>query len=396
MASAGLEVLVQGKDELDVQRIIEFIEGCMDPELVLVYSSLRDDFLCLDVFRQLVESVEAPFLGARVVASATRDGYLEDGVVVGVLSGDFNAKAGKISVDYDNLDGTVEGLVKAAGDSKLVLAYSANLLPQDVFTDYIMRHTQSRLPDTQFIGGVTAPEPMIACNEGVFKEGLVYATVSGLEFDFSLDSGFTFKEDDDREYVVTKADEFYIYELDGEDAVEKYSKLQHMQPYMVNMLASTFTKIDMAQLLDKLANTSETLYEGVLKGVAKVLGKRMQKNMVEIVPSLKLSDNKFLSHNYTPEGTRLKWIDNKPENHLAVYDRILEKHPKASAYLISSCFMQLYWSNFRTQEIQDRLSKLKAPYIVNFLCGEIGTTTPYKNPKENVLNGGTTKTLALA
>jgi len=259
-----LKILIQKKDELDVEKINEFICEISDAKLALIHSSLRDEFVFLEHFKNLVDSISTPFLGVKVTGSLTGDGYFEDSVVYAVLCGDFNVKVHSTRIDYMDLDATAARVAGDIDNAGLCFIYSPSLLKDLSLNDALLRRVVALKLQTQFAGGVSAPNPAIATNEGVFQDRLAYATIEGINFKFHLNSGFRL-DSESREYIVTESSETHIKKVNDTDFVEEYSKMQHLRPYFLNMLSNTYSRADMAYLLKNLSKTSSVMYEAVLK-----------------------------------------------------------------------------------------------------------------------------------
>jgi len=62
-----LEIFVQGKDELDVEKVKKFIESCVDAKLVLIHSSLRDEHIFSDYVDELIAKLKIPFIDGMII-----------------------------------------------------------------------------------------------------------------------------------------------------------------------------------------------------------------------------------------------------------------------------------------------------------------------------------------
>lgn len=390
-----LKILVQWKEELDVGRVVDFVSSFESPRLVLVYSSVRDDVVSSEFFGSLVRGLDVPFVGVRVSGVVTNGGYVEDSVVVGVLCGGFGVKVFRERIDYGGLEGTADRIISRMGKDSLCLIYSANYYNQNVSLDAILRRVQSACPGVQFFGGVSAPPPVVVTDEGVFEDSVVFVSLDGLDFGFSVDSGFRFEGGGGNEFVITKSDEHCIYEINRRNAVEEYSKIQCIRPYFIDMLARTLPRYDVASFMRMISQLNRVLYEGVLKVCIHALGCDLDGTVAEFVFAMKVDEknSRLVVQSYKPAGTVLKRITTSPKEQLEVYDRLYSKFPEAKAMLISACNCSIFWLDFDFESLEEKLKKVKYPFILSYFYGGYGTNIPYTGIEKNVVHVGTTKAL---
>ena len=133
-----------------------------------------------DFYDDLVKDLDIPLIGSRVAGSITNQGYVEDSIVFGVLCGDFDVRVFYEAVDYQSPVKTAEKIMGWLGEVGLCLAYSANLIKDNVFIDHIFRLVQDSNPSLQITGGVSASPPTVFTSEGVYRQGIVCAAIAGL------------------------------------------------------------------------------------------------------------------------------------------------------------------------------------------------------------------------
>jgi len=392
-----MKLIVQKKDKPDAEKAIKFIEKYKKAKLAIVHSSIKDEVVSLDYFDHLVKNLKTPFIGTRVSGTVTpKEGYCEDAVAIAVLCGNFDVKVFHEPIDFKDPEKTANEIIPRLEGSELCLVYSANYYKQNVFIDAILRRVQYKFPDLQIWGMVSAPPPIVVTNEGIHGNTMVFAAINGPDFYFDLDSGFKFDENEDTEFVVTRADEYYIYEIEGKNAVEEYSKIQHMQPYFINMLHNLSSRPDVVKLFKILSKLNEVLYEGIMQMLMKPLGTDLNGGVAEILFALGLDEkNKrhMLTQSYKTKGSVLRHLSTSPKNQLAVYDRLYKRFPKEKAMLVSSCGMRPFWFNFDFEALEKKLSKFKYPFLISHVFGGFGTDLPYKGLEQNVVHGGTVKAL---
>ncbi len=389
-------VIVQGGKELDARKVIEFIERKRKAKLAVVHSSLKDEVATLDFFEHLVRNLKVPFVGTNVSGTVTpKEGYCEDAVAVAVLCGDFDVKVFHEKIGYEEPEKTVNKIIPQLEGWNLCLVYSANYYKKNVFLESILRGIQNAQPDLQIGGNCSSPPPSVATPEGIFKDHIACAALRGIDFDFAIDSGFKFDETSDDKFIITRSDEHYIYEINNKNAVEEYSKIQHMRPYFINMLHDLTSRPDVVELYKILSEMNKVLYEGILKTFTTPLGTDLNGKAAEILLALELNEKRrhILAQSRKSTGTVLKHIVTSPEDQLAVYDRIHEKTPNAKAMLVSSCAMRTFWFNFDFKAVEEKLKRFNCPFLLSYVFGELGAYTPYKDPNQNVVHGGVVKAL---
>ncbi len=389
-------VIVQRGRELDAGKVMEFIERKRKAKLAIVHSSLKDEVATLDFFEQLVRNLKVPFVGMRVSGTVTpKEGYCEDAVAIAILYGDFDVKVFHESIDSGDPEKTANKIIPQLEGWNLCLVYSANYFKETVKVDSILRRVQAAHPDLQMLGGVSAPPPIIATNEKVHKNSMVLVAVNGLGFEFGIDSGFKFDETMGDKFVITRADEHHIYEINGKNAVEEYSKIQHMRPYFINMLANLFPRPDAARVMKLVSKLNKVIYEGVLGMCIHVLGAKLDGNVAEILFAMELDEKKncMVVQSYKPKGTVLRRLATSPEEQLLVYERLYQRFPNAEAMIINSCHCRLFWFDFDFEALEKKLRRVKYPFMVSYVYGGFGAYLPYKGPEQNVVHGGVVKAL---
>ncbi|MFB6089372.1 MAG: FIST N-terminal domain-containing protein [Candidatus Aenigmatarchaeota archaeon] len=391
-----MKVHVQTKEELDATKIIEFIDGCKDGKIAIVHSSVKDENDFRNFFEYLVENLKLPFVGMRVSGTITpEEGYIEDAVAVAVLCGDFEVDVFSEEIDFDDPQKTVDKTIPKLEGKDLCIVYSANYCRQDIFLDFILRRVQDKYPEMQILGGVSAPEPVVVTSEGISEKDIVCIGISGLEYDFELYSGFEFDPKSDDVFTVTKSDDFYIREINGKIASEEYSKIQHVRPYMLNMITKyILSKSDISKAADSLYKMGDMIPSAMPKVVTNLLGDELENGQVEAIAVLEMGEDRddyVVFPSYKPEGKVLKRTMSFKEDHLNVYDKACERYRDSKAMLMVACSIIQFYIDFDFGSVAKRLKKLKCPYMVSFTFGEFGATLPYKGLEQNVVNGVTVK-----
>jgi len=384
-----LKILVQRRVELSVDKVVDFVSRVSGVHLVVFHCSIVDDGVLEGFVRELQGKLSVPFVGVRVSASLTNSGFHEDSVVVGVFSGDFSVKVYHDKLDFDNPERTIEAVVSKLPEKGLCLAYAASFPTKGVYLDHILRDVNSRRPGLQFSGIVSSVMPFVFSNDGVFREDLVYCVMEKVGFDFMLASGLEFQKDG-KEYAVTKASEYAIQGIDGMNAVSLYCGLKHVRPYFVNTVVGVSGGPDWHKMLRSLSVANETIYEVVVKGTMDLMGSLTAKGLVEVTFILNFDESKseWLTLAYRPVGVKLRWIENKAENQLALYAKINEKLGNSRFIFGHECVYRLLWMNFRIKDIEKKATDFKSPLMLSYGYGEIGAYLPYTDVNVNLLHGG--------
>jgi len=391
-----MRLLVQKRDELDAAAAIKFIEGCKDAKLVLVHASLKDDLELVDYITQFIEKTKIPFAGTRVSGFMTLAGHISEGIAITVLSGDFTAEIITEKLNFQEPAETINKILPKIKTPDLCIVYSANFVQKTRYIDHILRALQQKTPKTQFYGCVSAPSPMVFTKDGISDDSIVIIPIANATVRFSIDAGFKLAKGGD-EIVITKSDEFRVYEINGKNAVDEYCKIQHMQPYFLNMLAKILTKSDAAQVAWGLAKASTTLYEGILKFALKGFAGKIDDETAEPFAVFELDTERgcIITSNYRPEGTKFVRGEITKETQLAAYDKIREKLKDSDYLLINSCVYTQIYFDFDFKALHKKLKQYKQPYLLSFTFGEIGAFVPYTDNKKNLTHGAVIVSLGL-
>ncbi len=391
-----MQVLVQKRDELDAKKAIEFIENCKNSKLAIIHSSLKDEIISLDFFDTLVRELKTPFVGMRVGGTVTNQGYSEDSVAIAVLCGDFDVEVFHESINYEKLEETAEDIINISDKADLCLVYSASPIKKNVFLDAILRRIQKTYPKLQMFGGVSFPPPIVITNEGIYNDRIICALIKGIKCFFDLYTGFKVDSTKDEEFIVTKSDEFYIYEINGKPASEEYSKIQHMRPYFFNALSNLLIRPDPPRLLRSMSRISSVMYDAISKATTRFVGAKVNEKLTEALIVLEIGDggnNYILPPFYVPEGMVLRWVTIPKDYQLEAYDSLYGQFSDATPILMTECAFRPLWFGFDFDALEDKLKKFKCPFMISYTFGEFGTYLPYKGPEQKLVHGGSVKAL---
>jgi len=392
-----MRLLVQTRDKLDAAKAVKFIDSCKDAKLALIHASLHDEVALLDVFQDLLDNLRTPFIGTRVSGSATPDGYFEDAVAIAVLCGDFDVNVFHEKINFQNPEETANKITPQLGDADLCLVHSANHYKQNVIMDGILRRVQNAHPKIQVIGGASAPPTIVAVKDGIYGDHIAVAAIKGLNYEFKGYSTCKIDEASKEEFIITKADEYHIYEINNRDAVEEYSRIQHMRPYFLNMITNyVLTRSDILKVVQGLAGTGGTLREGLLKLGINLLGRKNKDGFVETAMILELNEEgrRYAgAQNYIPAGTKFRRAKHSVEEANRSLDQIAEYSKDQKTMLIMVC-AAIYWIYLDLDDLKNRISKIHSNFLLSFVFGEYGAIPPYKGLDQNVVHGAMLKTLA--
>lgn len=396
MNNLGIDLLVQKKQETDPSKLILFIKNCKNPKLTIIHSSQRNDKELKEYFEYLVKNLKTPFIGVRVTGTITpKEGYQEEAIAATILSGDIEVKVGREKIDYENPSKTAEAINKEIKNPNLCFFYASNYIKELSTIDAILRRIQKENPDTQIFGGTASPKPVTATNKGISEGEIVYATINNINCSFNMYSGFEIDKENPKEFTITKSDEYCIYEINNKNALEEYTRIQHTQPYFLNMLANLLSNPDMAILSKKLAEINPTLYGGIIKFCVEIFGTETEDNTIDPMAIFEISENKkgIITSCYRPTNTTPKKLSYTKQTQLQVYEKIIKDQQNTEFQYINPCAYTAYWFDFDYNQIHKTLQKTKTPYILMFTCGEYGTKTPYKNTTQNIVHGCNITTL---
>ncbi|MFH1834587.1 MAG: FIST N-terminal domain-containing protein [Methanobacteriota archaeon] len=389
-----LNVLVQSVGNLSVGAINDFIFSSDSPRLVLVYSCIKSDAQCIGFFEELVNGLNLPFVGTRSTGVFTPKGFVKDGVVVGVLCGDFKVDVFRQSLGFDDMDNVVDTLSPKINGKKLCLVHSANQYPVNIVLDELLRRLNSRSPDTQFVGGVSAPNPMIASREGIFNNMVVFTILEGLSPEYGMYTGYTLDDDSD-EYAVTKSDNRSIREINGENAAKFFSGMYHVRPYFWNMVTSLTSKSGLAELFSGLAKANKNMFNIIIRGSLNPPALKLRDGTVDplYVLTIDEAESRLNICHYMREGSILKKSSSSEEELLKVYDKLCRDFKDAKSLLIFKCAMLPILYDLRHDKVSGKLRKLKMPLLLVYAWGEIGAPTPFNEKKDYALHAGSLQAL---
>lgn len=391
-----MEILVQEKGGVDAEKAIGFIKNCKKAKLAIIHSSLKDEIVSLDFFDTLVRELKTPFVGMRVGGTVTNQGYSEDSVTVAVLCGDFDVDVFHGKINYEKPEKTTEDIIKKSDKTDLCLVYSASPIKKNVFLDAILRRIQKTYPTLQMFGGVSFPPPIVITNEGIYNDHIVCAFIKGIKCFFDLYTGFKVDSTKDEEFIVTKSDKVYIYEINGKPASDEYSKIQHMRPYFFNTLSNLLIRPDPPRLLRSMSKISSVMYDAISKATTRFVGTKVNEKLTEALIVLEIGDggkDYILPPFYVPEGTVLRWVTIPKDYQLEAYDSLYGQFSDANSILMTECAFRPLWFGFDFKSLEEKVKRFKCPFMISYTFGEFGTYLPYNDPEQKLVHGGSAKAL---
>lgn len=366
-----LKTLFLGKGELDVSRINEFISSMTSARVVLFFSSIKEEDASSAFFDSCSRNLDLPFLGVGTVGTITRDGYKGEGVVVGVLSGEFNAEVFSIEVDYDGPYKTAKTVSEKLGSTESCMVFHSCPITHCLFVNEALAKIHEEYPQLILWGGMSAGEYGIATKEGRFSNHLGFITFSGVEVDFSMGTGFTLDEQGPT-YTVGKRDIQRIYGIEGQNASQRYCQIQHMQSWMINRFLGLVSRNDVIGLMKMMSSLNKTLYEGFMRAFVKLLGFKLEDGTVTPMAVSYVGEDCIHPIIYVREGTKLYMTKSKAQDQLDVYDKLKKELGGDGPVLVSSCMMRQFYINFEFDKVKEKMDGFGKPYIVAYFPGEIG------------------------
>jgi len=390
-----LNIIVQDKDELDVRKVLEFIEKQDNRKFVLIYSALKDEMTRLNFFTSLLKKNDYDFLACNFSGFITNSGYYNDAIAVCVFSGDFQAEIHHIPIEYKNIEETEKRINQKIRGDELCITYTANLFQENYKIDKILRGMQEKNPMMQIFGASCScsPPPMIATRDGIFSDVFGLVLIKKIDTVFEIDTGFDLDMTSSHEFKITKCDEDVITQIDGKNAAQEFQRIQHVRDYLFNRVMEMVSKQDVMDLPKYFKGANEIILDVVNQGYKNLLANKSEHGFINLFVTIQIEENRIRLTNYRPEGTTLKKTKTNPEKQLATYDRLYEKYPNAKAIILSDCAMRPYYYEYNIKEATKRLQKFKQPFISPLVWGEFGTYLPYENPEENILHNATIKAL---
>jgi len=392
MSNIELQTLIQDKNNLNVRKVVEFIEKQDNRKFVLIYSALKDEIIKLNFFSKLLKENREEFLGCGVSGFFTNSGYYSDHITVCVFSGDFEATIFHEPIEYENLEETVSKIEKKIDKNDLLFIHSANTIDDNYYIEILLKQIQENNPKMQIVGGVSSPPPFIATKEGVFNDTIAFALFKGVNCSFKIDTGFEVDEKSSHEFKLTKVSGEKIFEINGRNAADEFQKIQHVRDYLFNQLVDMTLTKDIVELPKYFQKANEILYDAISKSYKDFLGARSIHGFMNAFLVLHINKNYIRVNSLWPEGAIIKRNLSTPKKHLEVYDRLNNKQDNGKAMILIDCAMRLFYYNYQTDEAYNKLKKIEYPFIAPQVYGEIGNYIPY-HPKENILHNCTIKAL---
>ncbi len=391
-----MKLLVQKSNQLNVSRIVEFIGNLEDIKLILIHSSIKKQNKLDSFFNTFKKKITVPFLGLKVSGSLTNIGYFEDSIVVACLCGNFGIKMLNELIDMDDPQKTVDKISPKIPESQLCMAFSATIFQEGAKVDFILRKIQSKHPYMQICGGASSPPPQIITNMDTVENQLSLIFFERLKPEFRINTGFYFNRKDD-EHIITKSDNSNIFEIDNKNAVNQYSQIQHVKPYFINMLVKyVLERSDFPPLLDKLFQANSILRDNGSQIYRDLLGVQQDKCIVEPIFVVEADDKKtqYLKINtYKPTGTIIKHVTITKQRRLSQYKKIIKQTKYAKAVICASCATEQSWIDFDYKRLYEIFKDCSFPFLVSYVFGEFGAKIPYTDKENNIVQGGTIKTL---
>jgi len=358
-----LNILVQGKDELDVEKVLDFIKEHDNRRFVLIYSALKDEMTRLNFLTSFIKENSDEFIACNVSGFMTQDGYYNDSVAVCVFCGDFEAEVFHVLIDFDNIKDTVEEINNMIDAHELFITYSANLVRENYNLEKILKRVQKAKPMTQIFGGVCScsPPPLIATKEGVFTDALGGVLIKKIDHSFRVDTGFELDLDSIHEFTITKCDEDVIYEINERNAAQEFQRIQHVRDYLFNRVMDLVSNQDVMDVPKFFSRANEVINDVVTKSYKDMLANKSEHGFINIFSVTQIEQNKIRITNSRAQGTQLKKTKTTPEEQLATYDRLNKKYPNGKAMIISDCAMRPYYYEYNTTEAVNRIKKNQVP-----------------------------------
>lgn len=376
----------------DEESCLDFFSGLGEGVFCLVFVCFRDDFRCLSFVDRLVEGVGVGFSGLKVTGFYHEGCFCNEGILVVCFDGVGERVVFDSLMDLRDVDGQSKRIADRLGDGGLCFVWSANHYRENNFLDKLLRRVCTYHPNLQLVGGVSAPDPLVFCNDGVVSDGVVFSFFPGFDFEYRQYCGYEPVSRDD--VLVSKSDENYIYELDGKNAVSYYCDRKRIRPYVFNTITSLTVKKSMAHMVTKLAQTNKTLFDALIKGTIDVLGFNTKDFGWESLYFLRYEEDlsRITPVNHQSEGRKLRWVTSDEERQVRIVSSIGNDFSNRET-LVFSCGYLPYLYSCRYDLIEKELMK-KDNLTCVYVWGEIGSHPPHDEDK-NVVHGGTIQVVSI-
>jgi hypothetical protein len=387
MTNTELKILVQKENQLNPEKAIQFINKQKNAKLIIIHSSLNNDKKLENYIKHLNKNTKVPLIGLKVSGTYTKGEYYENAIVIGVLCGNMGVAVYHEKIDYEGIGQNAENIKQNIKENSRLLIYAGLYLTYGELVGKVLHQVHLKYPTLRSFGAFATPEPAVLTNRGLFRGEIVYAVIDDIEYEFSLESGAEFKKDSE-EYTVTKADDYRIYEVDGESSIKVYSGITKTRPWFINMYMKQFIKPAPHKVLSLMARTNEKLYEAVKRITIDLLGIKTSTGIVEVFPILRVDEDKgsLLTFSNISEGTKLRWATFTEKTMIGSYEKIKQKLKHTKAIIGHACVYRTMTYGFKHDEVSRKL-KQKTPYLISYTFGEIDVL-PYERGEDSITHAG--------
>ena len=387
MTNTDLKILVQKEKQLNPEKAIQFINKQKNAKLIIIHSSLNNDKKLENYVKNLNKKTTIPLIGLKVSGTYTGGYYYENAIIIGVLCGNMKVEVYHEKIDYESIEQNAENIKQNIKENSRLLVYAGLYITYGELVGKVLHQVHLKYPNLQSFGAFATPEPAVLTNSGLFREEIAYVVINDIEYEFSLESGAEFKKDSE-EYVVTKADGYRIYEIDGESSIKVYSGITKTRPWFINMYMKQFIKPAPHKVLGLMARTNEKLYEAVKRITMDLLGIKTRAGIIEVFPIMRVDEDKgsLLTFSNISEGKKLRWATFTEKTMIESYEKIKQKLKNTKAIIGHACVYRPVTYSFKHGDVSRKL-KQKTPYMVSYTFGEIDIL-PYKKGGDDLTHAG--------
>ena len=385
------ETLVLDVEDLDSNRVNDFISGLTDVGCLLIFSALKEDEKLLEFIEEFSLKHDIPYAGLKVTGFFSDGNYRNNCLGFVALQGvKANLFTGKL--DFEDIEDCVKSLREGVNEG-LNFVFSANTYPECGVLDEVLRRVVDNKPDIILYGGISAPDPIVFSNDGFFGDGIIFLQVSWIKYEYNVYSGYEINEDAST-HIATNSEREYITKIDGENPVTLYCNYKSIPSYLMNTIVKLSLKANMAELASKMANLNKSLYDSLIKGTIEVMGYESSRGQVEPIFITNFNEEKSKIQTIRSNNKKLKlnWITTNGEKQVKTYQKVNQENTRYKNTFIFSCGYVPFYYRCNHNLVEQQLQKFKTKVFTAYMWGEIGGNQTDLQ-KGTLVHGGTLTTL---
>ena len=172
-----LEQFVLESENLNVSFLKKRLSEFSNVAALVFYSALKDDISLANFVTDLHSHVDIPYSGLKVTGFFCNKKYYSDAIGVMVLCGDLKVSTQRVNINYSDFDSCSDQICNQLVECDLCLVWSASTYYDNPYIDAILRRVSEKKSKTCLVGGISAPDPLVFSDLGVYNDSISLMTV---------------------------------------------------------------------------------------------------------------------------------------------------------------------------------------------------------------------------